>query len=457
MPICFLIGITIWPVLGHTTSTQANLRLVGGYIVNVRKKTIERRDLFICQGIIVDESIGKKCSPKTLDVSGKWLIPALSDMHVHARGQLGGNDTWKQLLPRDFAKIMARAGVLRFIDAMQDENIIFPSRNAQRSQDKVGEAEIFCAGGAFTPSGGHGFEYLDRGIAKSALHVVDTPKEAISEINAIALKHPDVIKIMYDHRGRDAQGRSIAIKDGEIGVLGKAMSKDVMNSLVKRSKELGLKPYIHIGTWGDAREAILAGAAIINHLGEGPIPKDILSLIAQRKIFWIPTLAATHDFINIKNDQNILHDKLLKKVALPEFINSYKISNYFRNGLYTTDDLYYTAEHQKRHAKTDHDNIKKLLKAGAILVAGSDTPERGTFIGWSLHRELILLVFMGLTTWEALAAATINAGDMIGKKYGIEAGAEGSILVLDSSPISDIWNTTKIRHVIQRGKIIHGI
>ena len=65
--------------------------LKGSIVVDVRKKSLEKRDLLICHGIIVDE-ISPNCDPKIEDVSGKWRIPGLNDMHVHARGQLLGDD-----------------------------------------------------------------------------------------------------------------------------------------------------------------------------------------------------------------------------------------------------------------------------------------------------------------------------------------------------------------------------
>ena len=308
---------------------NANLILKGGTVVNVRKKEIEKRDLYICQGMIVEESVGKKCASKILDVSGKWLIPGLSDMHVHARGQLFGNDAWRDLSPRKVAENFAKAGVVHLLDAMQDEKVIFPARDAQQRENNAHEADIFCAGGAFTPSGGHGFEYLDIGVPMSALHVADTPKQAVAEVNAMALKRPDVIKIMYDHRGRDAHGNTTTTKDGEMGVLGRAMQKVVMRSIVKRSLELGLKPYVHIGVWSDAEDAINAGATIITHLGGDTISDDLLALIRKKKIYWIPTLVTHEDFTNIKKNQDLLKDELLKKISLPGVINSLQAIEFF--------------------------------------------------------------------------------------------------------------------------------
>jgi hypothetical protein len=88
------------------------------------------------------------------------------------------------------------------------------------------------------------------------------------------------------------------------------------------------------------------------------------------------------------------------------------------------------------------------------MFAGTDTVEHGTIPGWSMHRELALLVEYGLPPWEALAAATINAGDFMGHDWGIEPGAEGSVVVLDASPIDEIWNTAKIHAVVHHGLLV---
>jgi imidazolonepropionase-like amidohydrolase len=98
--------------------------------------------------------------------------------------------------------------------------------------------------------------------------------------------------------------------------------------------------------------------------------------------------------------------------------------------------------------------VSALRQAGIQLLAGTDVVELGMFVGWSLHRELKLFVQAGLSPWEALATATINAGHFLGKDYGIQPGAEGSVLVLDASPIDDIWNTTKIRMVVHHGQVV---
>jgi imidazolonepropionase-like amidohydrolase len=414
--------------------SEANIWFKNGFIVNVNKEVIEKKDLFICDEVIVDEEKGQDCYYKEIDVKGKWIIPGLHDMHVHAKAQSGGDGNYyDEMSPNEEARIFLAAGVTSFLDAMQDEKVIFPARESQNTF----ESDILCVGAAFTPTGGHGTEY---NLPASSYRIVDTPTDAINQVNDISSKKPDAIKIMYDHRGFNGE----TIKDGEKGALGVAMKKEVMATIVKQSKSLGLTPYVHIGVWKDAKDAIEAGASIINHLGESPIPMDLANLAKKNSVYWIPTLTLYHDYLNILANPKVLNDPLLTRITKKGAIDSYRPDNI----LIDPDYIWY----QTKHIIPDPISIKRLLTAGVKLVAGSDTIEIGTFVGWSLHREMALFVKYGLSPWQALATATVNAGDMLGKNYGIEPGGEGSIVILNASPIDDIWNTTKIDKVIHHGK-----
>jgi imidazolonepropionase-like amidohydrolase len=106
---------------------------------------------------------------------------------------------------------------------------------------------------------------------------------------------------------------------------------------------------------------------------------------------------------------------------------------------------------------------KRLVRAfrdsGVTLLAGTDA---GSSIpmapGWSLHDELQLLVGAGLTPYEALRAATANAGEFFarhfhaGKSGTITPGARADLVLLDANPLEDIRNTRRIQGVVLRGE-----
>jgi imidazolonepropionase-like amidohydrolase len=322
---------------------------------------------------------------------------------------------------------------------MNDETKIFPIRDAQRDKGLYPGADVFATGGAFTPTGGHGTE-ADYDLPKTSYHLVDTVAQVGPLLDELAAKKPDVVKIMYDHLGDNGE----VVADGAEGANGIAMKKEVMEAIVAQCNARNLKTQVHTTVWNDARDAIQAGATAIAHLGEPDIPDDILAMAKAKDVFWIPTMSLFHGFTDILADQSLLDDPLLAKVAAADVIASYRPNRVYKD----PETMRWLGRH-----KVDDQNVAKLYHAGVKILAGSDTIELGTFIGWSLHRELKLLVNAGLTPWDALASATTLAGQLLGHDFGIAPGAEGNVVVLDASPIDDIWNTTKIRLVVHHGVV----
>jgi hypothetical protein len=89
-------------------------------------------------------------------------------------------------------------------------------------------------------------------------------------------------------------------------------------------------------------------------------------------------------------------------------------------------------------------------------LAASGASALGTMPGISMHTELELLVRLGLTAREALAAATSNYSERFGwHELGfVEAGRRADLLILDADPTIDISNTRKIRSVILGGAVL---
>jgi imidazolonepropionase-like amidohydrolase len=73
-----------------------------------------------------------------------------------------------------------------------------------------------------------------------------------------------------------------------------------------------------------------------------------------------------------------------------------------------------------------------------------------------LHTELELLVRLGLSPREALAAATNNyALQFNWNELGlIAAGRRADILVVDADPTANIWNARRISAIILDGEPI---
>jgi hypothetical protein len=87
-------------------------------------------------------------------------------------------------------------------------------------------------------------------------------------------------------------------------------------------------------------------------------------------------------------------------------------------------------------------------------LAASGADSMGTMPGISLHTELELLVRLGLSPREALAAATNDYALQFGwNELGlIAAGRRADILVLDADPTANIWNARRISTIILNGE-----
>jgi hypothetical protein len=97
-----------------------------------------------------------------------------------------------------------------------------------------------------------------------------------------------------------------------------------------------------------------------------------------------------------------------------------------------------------------------LNKAGVGLLAGTDAPRPFMYPGFSLHEELALLVRSGLDPIEALRTATYNPASYLGALDSlgtIEEGKIADLVLLDADPLKDIRNTTRIFAVIANGRV----
>jgi hypothetical protein len=97
-----------------------------------------------------------------------------------------------------------------------------------------------------------------------------------------------------------------------------------------------------------------------------------------------------------------------------------------------------------------------IFAAFPHYLASSGASVSGTMAGISMHTELEMLVRLGLSPREALAAATNNYALQFGwNELGLIApGRRADILVVDGDPTDNIWNARRISTLIMDGNVL---
>ncbi|HVG70510.1 MAG TPA: amidohydrolase family protein [Vicinamibacterales bacterium] len=99
--------------------------------------------------------------------------------------------------------------------------------------------------------------------------------------------------------------------------------------------------------------------------------------------------------------------------------------------------------------------IKALQDAGGLLLLGSDAPQVWNVPGFSIHRELASYVDSGLTPFQALATGTRNVDAHLGTTaLQTLPRARANLVLLDGNPLENIANTTRIAGVMVGGRWI---
>lgn len=99
--------------------------------------------------------------------------------------------------------------------------------------------------------------------------------------------------------------------------------------------------------------------------------------------------------------------------------------------------------------------VRALHEAGVPLLTGTDAPLTFVYPGWSLHRELQLLVDCGLSPYDALVAATVAPARVLGVADTVgtvAVGGHADLLLVRGDPTRDIGATANVAGVFARGR-----
>lgn len=420
---------------GHLCLAQ-DVFLTGGKLVDPRTRTVREANLLIEDGMIAGSPARapEGFDGTVLDVSGRWIIPGLHDLHTHSVLNRAPGGVSEMLGTEIVARRLLYAGVTGFLDLFNDERYVFALRDRQRTAGQLsGVADIHAAGACLTATGGHGTEY------PIPARIIDTPADAKRQVDDLAAHRPDVVKIIYDNLSEEAQAKTWR-------TVMPSIDEPTLRAAVAAAAEHGIPTVVHIRSWQDVRDAVAAGADAITHLpSEGPVPADLLEQMATTGTTVIATLA-------VGDTAFIDRPEVFDSPMVRALTNDAVVAAYRQFGPSETGQRTLAGLRPAQAARLEI--IRQLSEAGVPLATGTDAGNWFTIQGYSLHRELAMMAEAGLTPWDVLASATTVAGDFLGRPVGLAAGDLGSVVVLDASPLEDIRNTERITRVIHHGVVL---
>ena len=362
---------------------------------------------------------------RRVDLTGKTVMPALIDAHVHLGYRKGLSFTAENYTPETILDTLDRfayCGVAAVLEAGTGRgDLPFKVRSDARSG-----ARYLTAGSGFAmPNAGPGVPMRDAAFG------VTTENEARANVRALAAKHPDLIKIWVDDRNGTVE----------------KLKPPLYRAIIDEAHAQHVRVMAHISALDDAKDLLRAGIDGFGHVvRDRDVDDELLALLRQRpRVFFVETLWGERQAI-YEGKPAWVDEPLIRDLLSGEEIT--RLAESFSSAASP-------APAQRESARRLLRNVAALNAAGVLLGLGTDTGgvTGGQYFGLASLIELELMVKAGLTPAQAIVAATRNSADILrlGELGTLAVGKSADFLVLDANPLDDIANARRISSVYSRG------
>ncbi|MEY4376443.1 MAG: hypothetical protein RJB26_993 [Pseudomonadota bacterium] len=349
---------------------------------------------------------------RVVSLPGKWLAPGLMNMHVHFGLILPGkmmedaaNETDGGLALRMAvnARRSLLAGTTTVRTPGEDKDAVFALKSSIDRGEHLGP-RIFPAGRPIVPTGGHS--------AEPVLDGIDGPDAVRKEARRQILLGAKWLKIMIS-RGIASTGEMRASD----------MTLEEMKAATDVAHRQGVKVSAHTGSPQATLEALEAGVDSFEHgyfLNE-----DVFRKMKAAGAWYVPTIVVSQAGAM----------EFFRKIQSPPF---------------------YLAR-VKMVGKAHWAALQTAIRLNVNIAMGSDQfpyePNEGTSAS---VRETELYHEAGMTSLQALQAATVNAARMLGAEQdlgSITPGKYADLIALDADPTQDIRALRTIHWVMKGGQV----
>lgn len=427
------------------------LALTGGTVIDVeRGRLLPERTVLIAGGRIVAAGPSARVTvpdgARVLDIRGKFVIPGLWDMHVHAfdpalEGPLFlafGVTGVRQMA--GLPVLLARRDSLR-AGAVTGPRMVLASPMLDGPNPLWRQIPDYTIAVGSAAEGTRAVDFVhDRGWELVKVYT-KLPAEAFFAVaaRARALGMPVVGHVPDLVNAADAAEAGMRTLEHDAGLdLACSAREDELRDTLRAA--LATAP--GWDQYGPVQQRVTEQAQASRDPARCA---RLYARLARSGAYWTPTLALMQGGA-LMGDSAVL-DRVPMQWVRPR--------TWWRQNLRAVPAPERAAREQE--AARRRAMFGEMHRAGVPLLAGTDSGNPNLVAGWSLHEELALLVDAGLAPLDALRAATLTparALRMTDSLGTVRRGAVADLVVLDANPLENIRATRQIHAVVAAGRLI---
>ena len=348
-----------------------------------------------------------------IDGKGKYLMPGLAEMHGHIPPPQA---------PKEFTEAVLFMYVANGVTTVRGM-LGAPGQLELRDRANRGEMlspTLYLAGPSFNGNS-----------VNSPAQAVEMVREQKREGWDLLKVHPGLTRDEYD---------AMAIKAREVGI---RFAGHVPS-------EVGLPHALEVG-----QETIDHLDGYVEHLGAegGPVDEAklaaIVSLTKKAGAWVVPTMALWETLLGVTDLEKLRSYPELKFMP-PQQVESWEKAHRARQS---------SPQFDRKRAEQTAANRKRILKAlhdgGVLVLFGTDAPQQYSVPGFSIHREMSLMLEAGMSPYEIILTATRSAGEYYKNRsqFGtVAVGKRADLILINDNPLKNISNVAKREGVMVRGR-----